>query len=91
MISLPLFKVICLEKLEDKIQSSVQCAVNNLVKKNTEEIGKLDSQVNMLQKQVQELKRQNNILSEKCDNINEDALRKIEDVEQYGRRLCLQN
>lgn len=75
--------------LEDKVQQAVQAAVKELVGKNEQEIIILDSQVQMLQKQVTELKLHNIFQSEKCDTDNQNVLKKCEENEQYGRRLCL--
>ena len=77
-----------MKKLEAHVTNVVDGKVKVLATKFEEKLTKLESTVEMLQKQVSELKQQNNLLSKERKKTDE-VLTKCDDLEQYGRRLCL--
>ena len=76
-------------KLEEKIHSCVEDALQKVVAKKNDDIVKLQSDVEMLQQHVKSLKEQNEILGNKCREGHDDILKICEENEQYSRRLCL--
>ena len=68
-----------------EIKDIINKEVMKILDIQNERVTKCESTIAVLQEHVKNLKLQNEILSSKCDKAAADC----EDVEQYGRRLCL--
>ena len=79
------FKNKVLEEIKSNILSLLKEDIKKLVREEIKEVEKLNSTVAVLQTHVENLKAQNTQLQERC-LLSE---KKIDELEQYGRRLCL--
>ena len=79
------FKNKVIEEIKVNIFDLLKKEIKKVVKGELKEVEKLNSTVALLQTHVENLKEQNTQLRERCLETE----KQIEEIEQYGRRLCL--
>ena len=79
------FKNKVIEEIKGNIFDLLKKEIKKVVKEELKKAEKLNSTVALLQTHVENLKEQNTQLRERCLETENQ----IEEIEQYGRRLCL--
>ena len=74
-----------IEQIKSNIFELRKEDIKKVVKEELKEVEKLSSTVGLLQTHVDNLKAQNTQLQERCS----ESENKIDELEQYGMRLCL--